>query len=468
MRLTILGGGGFRVPLVYRALASGPHSGLVTELTLYDTDPSRLQGISRVLSSMPLPAGAAIPSVRSTTELDKALTGADVVFSAIRAGGAQGRVTDERVALNLGLIGQETVGAGGISYGLRSIPEMLNIAHRLRELSPDAWLINFTNPAGMVTEALLPILGKRVIGICDSPIGLVRRAAQAAGIPVPGRASSLGLQGVDYVGLNHLGWLRALEYDGVDHLPALLADEGRLAGFEEGRIFGARLLQTLGALPNEYLFYYYFRRDATRALSGTGPTRGEFLAAQQEILFGQLAGSGARGTGTVGTGSGNGGGTAFELWDAARRSREEGYLAEARPAEEERDDEDLAGGGYEEVALSVMNAVLTGAPAELILNVRNGNTFTALPPSSVIEVPSVVDANGARPLPARPLSLHQQGLMSQLKAVEESVIEAATTGDRSAALRAFTLHPLVDSAHLARKLLEGYEAAFPQLPGRWS
>lgn len=451
MRLCILGGGGFRVPLVYRALAAGPYPGLITELVLHDTDTLRLDGILRVLASMPLPDGARPPVVRACAALDEALAGADVVFAAIRSGGTAGRLSDERVALAHGLIGQETTGAGGISYALRSIPQMHHIAGRLAALAPEAWLINFTNPAGMVTEALLPVLGPRIIGICDSPIGLVRRAAAAAGVPLV-RGS---LAGVDYLGLNHLGWLRGLVHDGVDRLPGLLADPGRLLSFEEGRVFGATLPQLLGAVPNEYLFYYYYRREALAALS-SGQTRGEFIAAQQQELYARLAGE-------IPVGS-----SAFDEWEAARRSREQGYLAEARSAGQDRDEVDLAGGGYEQVALELMHAALTGTRAELILNVRNGATVPALPADAVIEVPAEVDDAGARALslPAPP-TLHQLGLMSQLKAVERSVVEACATGAREAALQAFTLHPLIDSAHLAQRLLSGYEAAFPQLVRLW-
>lgn len=452
MRLTILGGGGFRVPLVYRALSRGRHAGLITKLTLHDTDQDRLEAMANVLTAMDTTAPETDrPEVTISTELDEALAGADVVFAAIRSGGMQGRISDERVALNHGLIGQETVGAGGISYALRSIPEMLHIARRLNELNPQAWLINFTNPAGVVTEALQQVLGNRVIGVCDSPIGLVRRAARAAGIQASG-----SLHGVDYVGLNHLGWLRELEHDGVDQLPALLSDERRLSTFEEGRVFGPRLLRVLGALPNEYLFYYYFRAEAARALTGAARTRGESIAAQQEELYEQLAQAG-----------GGLGPNAFQLWDAARRSREEGYLAEARSEDEQRDEADLAGGGYEEVALATMNAVLTDTRTQLILNVRNGSTIACLPPSAVIEVPSTVDASGASPLPVGPLTLHQRGLMTQIKGVEQAVIHAVTAGDRDSALHAFALHPLVDSANLAEKLLSGYEQEFPQLRGLW-
>lgn len=483
--LVIAGGGGFRVPLVYRALSDGPFAGLVSDVVLFDAEADRAQAIARVLHALPPAGGAPAPSIRVETRLEDALLGADVVFAAVRSGGAEGRVLDERVALAAGLLGQETVGAGGISYALRSIPDMLRVATAMRDLAPDAWLINFTNPAGMVTEAVSAVLGHRVVGICDSASGLVTRAARAAGLDLHG-----SLAGVDYVGLNHLGWLRKLDDGGHawctrkrddgdtrgsgardgssardgsgaregsmsrgrDLLPALLADPVRLAGFEEGRLFGPDLLSVLGVLPNEYLFYYYFHREALRSIRSADRTRGEILRDQQSDLYPRLLAAA----------------DPLTVWEEARRERESGYLAEARGAEDERDEADLAGGGYERVALQVMRALLTGHPAELILNVRNGDTFPELPEDAVVEVPSVVDADGARPLPAAPLTPHQLGLMSAVKAVERDTIRAAVHGDRAAALRALAGHPLVDSFHAATRALAGYEEAFPALKASWS
>ncbi|WP_026550674.1 6-phospho-beta-glucosidase [Arthrobacter sp. Br18] len=456
MRLVIVGGGGFRVPLVYRALSQGSFAGLIDVLVLVDADPARAEAIRRVLEDMPLPRGFVPepdahaerrPAVIVEPDLRTALAGADVVFAAIRSGGLEGRILDERVALGAGLLGQETVGAGGISYALRSIPDMMRLALLLQEHAPTAWLINFTNPAGMVTEALRTVLGGRVIGICDSASGLVTRASVAAGVPLaPG-----SLAGVDYVGLNHLGWLRGLMHDGEDRLPALLRDPARLLSFEEGRVFGPELPRLLGAVPNEYLFYYYHHREALRAVSSAAQTRGEILESQQRGLYPSLLTADRP----------------FQVWEGARLARESGYLVEARPPDGQRETSDLAGGGYERVALSVMHALLTDTPAELILNVRNGTTFAGLPEDAVVEVPARVSGSGTVPLPAAPLTLFQLGLMSSVKASEQSTVQAALRGDRESALRALTIHPLIDSAHAAARVLVAYETAFPGLGSFW-
>ena len=257
MKLVILGGGGFRVPLVHGALLRDTADRRVTEVVLHDTDHARLDVMRMVLSAQAADAGGPVapPTVTATTDLDTALAGADFVFSAMRVGGLEGRTADERIALDLGLLGQETTGPGGVGYGLRTVPVALDVARRIRRLAPEAWVINFTNPAGLVTQAMQSVLGDRVVGICDSPLGLAKRAAGALG-------HDLDDLEIDYAGLNHLGWLTGLRRDGRDVLPDLLADETALAAIEEGHLFGTDWLRTLGALPNEYLYYYYFTRDA--------------------------------------------------------------------------------------------------------------------------------------------------------------------------------------------------------------
>lgn len=438
MRLAILGGGGFRTPLVHGALLTDTHERRVDEVWLHDVDEARLGTIRRVLDEMsaghPDP-----PRVHVSTDLDTALEGSDFVFSAIRVGGLEGRTADERVALDLGLLGQETTGPGGLAYGLRTVPVAVHVAERVRALAPDAWVINFTNPAGMITEAMQAVLGDRVVGICDSPIGLGRRAAATLGLD-PARTT------VDYVGLNHLGWLRGLHHDGRDVLPDLLADDALLGSMEEGQLFGLDWVRTLGVVPNEYLYYYYFTRDAVRSILAADRTRGEYLLDQQRGFYAALDG------GRPG---------ALAEWDRVRMERNATYMKEARGEDEERDEDDVQGGGYEGVALAIMAAISRGEPASLILDVRNAGTVPGLPDDAVVEVPCTVDADGPRPVPTSPLAGHPLGLVQQVKAVERLVIEAARTGDPGRAVEAFALHPLVDSVTVARELLAGYRARIP-------
>lgn len=442
MRLTVLGGGGFRLPLVYGALLGDHAEGRVTDVVLHDVDSARLTAIARVLADQA--AGVAdAPRVTVTTDLDEAVRGADFVFSAIRVGGLEGRAADERVALAEGVLGQETVGAGGIAYGLRTVPVAVDIARRVARLAPDAWVINFTNPAGLVTEAMARHLGDRVIGICDSPVGLGRRVARVLGGD-PGTAF------IDYVGLNHLGWLRGLRIDGRDQLPRLLADPALLGAIEEGRLFGAEWLRSLGSIPNEYLHYYYFNRETVRAYRGAERTRGAFLRDQQAGFYAEMEKEGT---------------PALATWDRTRAEREATYMTHNREAAGagERAVEDLESGGYEKVALALMRAIAHDSRATLILNVLNGTTLSVLDTDAVIEVPCLVDANGAHPVAVAPLPYHATALVCAVKAVEREVLAAAESGSRTTAVKAFALHPLVDSVTVARRLVDGYVDVHPGL-----
>jgi 6-phospho-beta-glucosidase len=363
------------------------------------------------------------------------------VFSAIRVGGLQGRTVDERVALDLGLLGQETTGPGGLAYALRTVPVALEMARRAREVAPDAWFINFTNPAGIVTEAMQGVLGDRVIGICDSPIALARRAIRVLGLPQDRTE-------IDYVGLNHLGWLRALHHEGTDHLPRLLSSADLLARTEEGRLFGAQWLRTLGAVPNEYLYYYYFTREAVASITSADQTRGEFLRDQQDAFYAAVAADPQ---------------SALKEWRRVRAERDATYMKEARAQDEARDAADVAGGGYEGVALAIMAAIARGEATELILNVRGAGAVPGLPADAVVEIPCTVDRQGPHPRSLPAPQGHMLGLMQQVKAVERLVIEAVTTRSEDAALKAFALHPLVDSVSSARTLLDGYRRRSPQI-----
>ena len=441
MKLTILGGGGFRVPLVYGALLGDRAEGRVTDVVLHDLDAGRLSAVARVLGEQAADVPGP-PAVTATTDLDEALRGADFVFSAIRVGGLEGRAADERIALAEGVLGQETVGAGGIAYGLRTVPVAVDIARRVARLAPDAWLINFTNPAGLVTEAMSRHLGNRVIGICDSPVGLGRRIARVLGVG-PREAW------IDYVGLNHLGWVRGLRVAGRDELPRLLADADLLGSFEEGRLFGTEWLRSLGAIPNEYLHYYYFNREAVRAYQEAERTRGAFLRDQQDRFYEAMKHPDA---------------AALATWDSTRAEREATYMSENRDTAGagDREADDLCG-GYEKVALALMRAIARDEPTTLILNVRNHGTLSVLDADAVIEVPCLVDTNGAHPVAVDPLPDHATGLVCAVKAVERDVLAAAESGSRTTAVRAFALHPLVDSVNVARRLVEGYTGAHPGL-----
>lgn len=437
MKLTIIGGGGFRVPQVFEAVSADHAPVRIDELSLYDVSESRLQTIGAILTGLAREKRH-VPTITLTTDLEEALRGADFVFSAVRIGGTRGRILDERTALDLGVLGQETVGPGGLAYALRTVPFMTRLAETIRDVAPDAWVINFTNPAGIVTEAMQRVLGDRVVGICDTPIGLIRRAATA----VSGAPDSIAF---DYVGLNHLGWLRSMTTGGEDLLPRLLESDHALERIEEARLMGFDWVRALGALPNEYLYYYYFTREATERIRSASSTRGEFLDRQQSAFYE------APGDDPLAT------------WLNARHERESSYMAESRPADEERLESDVDGGGYHEVALDLMAALATGRSSTMILNVRNNALVPQLPEDAVVEVGCVVDGDGVHPWPIAPVTGEMLGLMTQVKSAERLIISAVHEESREQAWRAFAAHPLVDSVGVARSLLDRYRENFPEI-----
>lgn len=446
MKLCILGGGGFRTPYVYQALLRDTGSPRVDEVALYDVDEARLHAMVAILTE--LAAGFPdAPVLKPTTDLHRAVEGSDYVFAALRVGGLEGRRCDEHVALDLNVLGQETTGPGGLAYAIRTVPVMVEAAKVIHDLAPNAYVMNFTNPAGIITEAMQSVLGDRVLGICDTPSGLGRRVAGMLGL------DHTRVQ-MDYVGLNHLGWMRRVMYDGRDVLPELLADDGRLGAMEEGHVFGLDWIRSLGAIPNEYLFYYYFNRDAVRSILDSGKTRGDFLAESQSAFYDRA------------TAAGNG---VAELWRETVERRSASYMAEAKggtqdePIDPKEREQDPSHQGYAGVALGVMAAISRNERQTMILNVRNNGTIQGLPRDAVVEVPTMVDANGVHPLTTDQPDLHQIGLMAQVKDVERHTIAAALTGSKAEALQAFALHPLVDSVSVARDLVSGYIARIPEV-----
>jgi 6-phospho-beta-glucosidase len=280
-----------------------------------------------------------------------------------------------------------------------------------------------------------------VIGICDTPAELFESAAHALDLD-PARCF------FDYFGLNHLGWLRGV-HDGERELLAdLLLDDAALAGLEEGRLFGADWLRTLGMIPNEYLYYFYFAADTIDAL-GRGGARGEFLLRQQAEFY---------------AGDGGAPDAALAAWRATRRERERTYMAEAGAG---RDDEEEDAGGYEGEAMAVVDAIHNDSRAVLILDVANRSALPGLDEQAVVEVPCVVGATGPHPVAAGEPPAHAAALLATVKAVERLTIEAARSGSAARAVEALALHPLVPSVTTAREIFAGYRARIPELAERF-
>jgi 6-phospho-beta-glucosidase len=441
MKLTLIGAGGFRTPVIYRALAAGEVTTRYDEVAFYDIDQGRLDRIGAVLDGIAEELGTTVP-VERTLSLEAAVDGADVVYCAVRAGGMAGRVLDETAAITQGVIGQETTGAGGITFALRTVPIVTKIAEVVARRAPDATFVNFTNPVGLVTEAARRVLGDRVIGICDAPLDLCKRVATAIGRP----AEDLWF---DYFGINHLGWLRGVLDGGRDVLPVLLADPARIETFEEGRLFGADWLQSVRMIPNEYLYYYYFNAEALESMRA-GNVRSSFLEKQQAAFY---AGNGSPSK-------------ALGDWNRTHAEREAHYMEEAWAGRED----DMASivaargsGDYGRLALDLVDALHADGHRVMILDVPNRSSLPFLDEDAIVEVPCVVSRGGVVPVAIGSVPMEAQGLILAVRAAERAAIDAALSGSRSMAIKALALHPLVPSVEVAGRILDGYLSGQPAL-----
>jgi len=409
LKLAVIGGGSTYTPELVDGLARLRGRLDVDELALLDPDEHRLEVVGglagRILRRHGHPG-----RVRATTNVDEAVDGAAAVLFQLRVGGQAARRVDETLPLEFGCVGQETVGAGGLAKALRTVPVVRALAERVRERAPDAWLVNFTNPVGIVTRALLDD-GHRAVGLCNVAIGVQRHAAGLLGV-APERVT------LDHVGLNHLTWVRAVLVDGADRLPALLdADGEELA---DGAALPLDLLRRQRMVPSYYLHYYYLH-DAVVARQRGAPTRADEVAELERGLL--------------------------ELYaDPA---------LDTKPALLER----RGGAYYSEVAVQLVAALLRDTGEVQVVNVRNRGTLGFLPDDAVVEVPARVGAAGAEPLPAAPLPPSQAGLVAHVTAYETLALDAARQGGVERVADALLAHPLVGQADLAARLADRLVAA---------
>jgi 6-phospho-beta-glucosidase len=439
MKIAVLGAAGVRTPLIVRAMAGRARLEL-DELALMDTDGDRLEIIAALTDSL---AGRLPFQVIRTTDAAVALRDADFVITTFRVGGIESRIIDERVPLSLGVLGQETTGPGGFAMGLRTLPVLFDYLSMMETLCPDAWLINFANPAGMLAEAAVRAGWRRTVGICDAPSGMTRMGARLLNIP----AEDIHL---DYFGLNHLGWIRAAYYRGQNLLPQFFDPESEMGRQAlPGLPFDRDFLRSLGMVPNEYLYYYYHARQAVQNILTAGETRGEQVAALNRALFDQLGGLRARN-------NPHGMLAAYRNYlDARQRTYMTGEtgMSHALPGEDVIADEEH---GYAGVALDLIESLNGAGSRRMILNVANRGSITGMDAQDVVEVPAIVGEDYVQPLAVGEAPSHCLGLMLVVKAFEQLTIQAALENSYEAALHALTIHPLVQDVGLARRILDGY------------
>jgi len=348
-----------------------------------------------------------------TEDLDEAIAGSDYIFAQIRVGGMEARIRDEKIPLKYGLLGQETTGAGGFMKALRTIPVMLDIARRIERLAPDAWLVNFSNPSGIIAEALLNHTKVRMIGLCNCFINMRANIADKLGTTD---------FDYDYVGLNHLGWITSVTINGKEALYRL----GKTAGARMKNVpvvdYDEELLAAVPAIPSSYLNYFYFREEQVQKCLKAEKTRGEICIELENSLLEQ-----------------------YKNPDLAVKPKE---LAQR------------GGALYSTAAVSVVDAIENDKNEYHVVNVKNAGAFSFMEDDDVVEVKCLVNRNGASPVAvSKPQNLYIKGMMKAVKAYEKLTVSAAVNGNRADALAALLVHPLIGDYRKAKAALDDMLAA---------
>jgi 6-phospho-beta-glucosidase len=404
MKLTIVGGGSTYTPELMDGFARLRELLPIEEIWLVDPDEHRLGLVAGVSKRMLAHAGLGA-TVHATTDLIAGVADADAVLLQLRVGGQDARRGDETWPHEVGCIGQETTGPGGFAKALRTVPVVLNVADAVRKYAkPDAWIIDFTNPVGIVTRALLTA-GHRAVGLCNVAIGFQRRFAETLGVDAA--RVQLG-----HVGLNHLTWERNVWVDGVDQLPTLFGDLHALS--EEVELPG-HLLELLGVVPSYYLRYYYAHDEVLHEQLGS-PTRADAVQEVERALLAKYA----------------------------------DVSVETKPEELSK----RGGAFYSDAAVDLLASLTSDRGDVQVVNLLNRGSLPFLPDDHVIEVPARVGANGVVAEPIEPLADDIRGLISAVAGYERLALDAAINGGRDRVLRAMQAHPLVLQYERAEKLTD--------------
>lgn len=456
MKLTVIGGCGSRSLMLAKYLAQQAESLDITEVVFMDIDKER----NRVFGGMVREVFArTAPSVcfRCTENEKEAVWRADFIITTIRAGKEEGRITDERIALKYGLIGQETTGAGGFAMALRSIPVLLHYCELIRRYgASDVMVFNFTNPAGLVTQALRDQGYSFVYGICDAPSGFLRQAARIYGVEAEEFQVRL-------MGLNHLSYFTSIKRGNRELMPEMLAND-LLYKQTDMRYFEPELTRHMGCLLNEYLYYYYYREKALGNIQKSGETRGERIKRINDAMLEELGQYDVLEDFDK----------MLEVYSRYTYRREKNYMQGETSVM--RDDSCIPRfslhtqeeGGYAGVALALMKAKLTGKSGEMILCVPNQGTVDWLRDTDVIEVSCHISKEGAIPKPG-PYMLPESAkqLISAVKYYERNAALAIVEKDSGKAIDALMVNPLVGSYSLAKELLSEYLEIYAEYTEGW-
>ena len=449
MKIAVIGGAGIRTVNFIGGLLDRCEELDIQEVALYDIDREKLEIIGLLCRYVAGRSGASL-RVSSVPELREALRGADYVAVAIRVGGDRSRVLDEEVAIRHKVIAQETTGAGGFFMAMRTIPPLLEYCRVIREVCPDAWIFNFSNPSGLVTQALSDAGYRRVIGICDAPSSVKTRMAARLGV----EEDALHLK---MFGLNHLSWIQSVKCRGEELLPRLLEDASFLEDIPEFAVFDRDVHKLTNYLPNEYLYYYYHRERALRNILTAKVRRGEQIQQLNRCMWSELEALDIRSDPEK----------ALQTFLYYIYRREYSYMAAEAgrkngPAFVERGGLPIPKNmGYAGVLLDCIRGLQCDLPREVVACVPNQGCIPFLRDNDIAELSCQVDVNGFHPAELEPdIPEHCVQLISAVKSYERMAVQAIRTGSDLLAAGALSLPPLVFSFSLAKELLQDYKRAW--------
>lgn len=450
MKITVIGGAGVRTVIFINGLLKRYKKLHIDEVVLFDIDQEKLAVIETLCRHVVSKKGEQLTISCGKTAVE-AIQGADYIVTTLRVGGDHSRVVDETIALEHGVIGQETTGVGGFSMAVRTIPVLKEYCSLIKEYAPNAWIFNFTNPSGLVTQALRSEGFDKIIGICDAPSSTKFRMANYMGIPEEDLY-------VEFFGLNHLSWIRSVKNKGKELLPELLTDPDFLQGVEEFSMFDPKLLKMTGFLPNEYLYYYYHREKALNHMLKAGAARGKSIEDVNKQMMEEL-----KGTDIDADPEG-----ALQIFLYYMQVRENSYMAmetgtKSRPLIEKGGLEVPDGMGYAGVMLDCIEGMQSREGKYLVLSVENQGCIKGLDDQDVVEVTCKVSENGIEPVPAGDVPEDCMLLIQLLKRYEKLTIQAINEKSEECAIQALMLHPLINSYSLAKELIQVYNETYQGL-----
>lgn len=450
MKLTVIGGGGFRAPILAKSLALGAHEAGITQLVFMDIHSGRLQTYGKLALEIIRRINPHL-SVTLTQNAREALRDADFIITTIRPGAEEGRSFDERSCLDHGVLGQETTGAGGYAMALRSIPAIAEYCSLAHEIAPGAEILNFTNPSGLVTQAMRDLGYHNVYGICDAPTTLFHQLEDMLG-------ANRGSVFARSYGLNHLSWFDQITLDGKDCMQEILSHPD-LYSKTDAKLFGPQLIAQIGnILPNEYLYFWYFQKTSLLRTQDAPLTRGETIARINREMYASLCAMDIDSDFS----------SAFACYMDYLMQRENSYFA-IETGETQRHfsiptvEEFIGqpdGGGYAGVALQFIKAKTQGSQTKMVLSIPNCGSIPELADTDVAELSCVIDRCGVTPVPARDISQDKLLLLRTVKAYENLAVRSVLENNLSFAEQALTIHPLVADYDAATKLVQVFHRQY--------